>query len=132
MEIVTPSHVWEWVERLRTLTPLREHWGSEVIAKNTPGADKADEALVIQSDAGEILGAVLLAPGYLIGVFVLNSSQKNGYGGLLMETAIHHLLQRGAESIFIEVCDQRALRIIERLPADIRARLDVRNVMRDE
>jgi len=128
----TPEQIWTWIDDLEKTRSPRELWGLRgVIDRHAPGADKADEALVLRLQ-GKIAGASLLAPDYLIGAFVLPEHQKQGLGQRLIQESIERLRARGSKRILVEVCDQRALRIIQNLPDELQSILNIKESFRDD
>ncbi len=109
ISVVDPDVVFAWAERLikereaagdwRGAARLR--WGiGNIITRTAPGAEKADEGLFLKEGDREV-GAAVLAPEHLIGVFVLPEFQRLGYGRELIEASIRRLLERGAKKILI-------------------------------
>ncbi len=88
---------------------------------------------------GEVLvGAVTMSPvgefgdgkPEIIGLRVLQGWRRQGIGAKLMERAIKRMVERGFTgnaSIHIEVLSQAALNLVNKLPADLRERLDIRD-----
>lgn len=135
-----PDEVFDWVERIvkdaektkdgRRAAKLRWEAGG-IITRHAPGAKEADEALVVKEN-GEIVAAAVLAPGYLVGVYVLPEQQKKGYGAQLIWQSVERLFGRGHERVHMEVVDERSMRLVERLPKEMQSRLDVVDMRRDE
>ncbi|HLC69705.1 MAG TPA: GNAT family N-acetyltransferase [Patescibacteria group bacterium] len=130
---ITADEIFNWVDTIKKTKSEKDWWGAKaVVDRNAPGADKADRGLAIR-EGGQIMAVSLLAPGHLIGVFVLPDYADRGYGGLLIKRSIELLLSIGkGEKIKIEVCDRRAERIINRLPENLKQYLQIIDVMKDE
>lgn len=138
--VATPEEVFRWDRALSEEVarpvpgkkPAISAWElANVISASAPGAENADEGLILKQ-GDRIIGAALLAPNHLIGTLVLPEFQKQGYGSRLIEAGIRRLRERGGENILVECCDERAIRAVERLPEDIKSHLNVRDVRRDE
>jgi len=137
--IGTPQDVYAWVKNLiaesqatgdeKKVARLKWELGN-IISETAPGADKATEAILLKEDNATV-GAALLAPAHLIGVFVRPNRQRQGYGKTLIETGLQHLLEQGAKSILVEIADQRLARIIKELPPELQEKLILKEAYLD-
>ncbi len=125
IEYVNAKRIFDWVDKLESERSRAELWELRgVITQSAPGADKADEGIIIRHGQ-KVAGAGLLAPDYLIGVYVLPEYRRHGYGKKLIEESIERLRQRGSKKIHMKVCDLRSLRLIDRLPEETKNLLQV-------
>jgi|GEM_PF-4112210 len=140
IETASPQDIFVWVKNIiaekeaagdyRGAQKLRWELGN-IITETTPGAEHADDAVVIK-EGQKIIGAALLAPGHFVGFFVLPEYQRRGLGKKLMEEGIERLLSRGDKKIRIDICDHRTEKIIENLPPEIKKHLNIREDFLDD
>jgi len=97
------------------------------------------EEAVIAEEAGKIVGVVTLAFHGIDGserptidtFYVTPSHRRQGVGGRLFERGARRLLEMlGDIRIFCELQSHRMIGVIDKLPDDLRARLDLRHSYR--
>jgi len=130
----TPAEVFAWVKELKATEP-EQIWAQlqGVITETAPHAEEADKAIILKLEDKIIGGAILRSePPCLVGAFVRPEYQGRGYGKKLFETAVRQLAEESKKKVLIEACDTRALTIAENLPAELLARVEIKDVRRDD
>lgn len=91
-----------------------------------------NDALALEVDQC-VVGVTTLSSGAIVGVYIIPTHRKQGHGMSLLKAAVDRCRQREAV-VLVEVCDTRALRLIEKLASspEYRGVLDVQDVRRDE
>lgn len=92
-----------------------------------------DEAVVMKSSAGELLGWATLAPRgeerngnpTIVGVYIVPSARGKGFALPLLRATLERGQARGFRKMKIEVFSERLARVIEKLSVEEKAYLDV-------
>lgn len=90
-----------------------------------------DEGVVFVDDA--LRGIATIAPEgegrdgtpTIVGVFVRHLDRRRGYGSVLLEAAVRRCLERGFQKIRIDTLTKGSKRVVDKLPPDLIAYLDV-------
>ena len=128
IRLLTYKQVGRWVHKTIDQQP-------SIVVPLLLGGDRlacCDEAVAVTT-WGRIRGVATISPsgedysGYpaIVGVYVLPTRRQRGYGQQLMEAALRRCQERGFIQVRIDVTSARLMRIIERLPDDLWAMLDI-------
>lgn len=94
-----------------------------------------DEAVVLKK-GGEIAGLATIAPDgeqmsgqpTIVALYVLPAYRRQGYGRQLMEAVVRRCFERGFENVRVDVMSAHAMKIIQALPDELKAGLDVHDL----
>ncbi len=92
-----------------------------------------DEAVALEVD-GQIVGVASISPegeSYdgkpaIVGLYVVPERRRQGYSMKIMQAVIQRCQERGLVPVRIDVMSGRLMRVIEKLPAELKQVLDVR------
>lgn len=89
---------------------------------------------VIMSDKDKLIGVSTIAPAgeemsgqpTIVALYVSREYRNKGYGDLLLRKAIERCIERGFDKIRMDVLSSYAAKIIEKLPEELKGKIDVR------
>lgn len=91
-----------------------------------------DEAIVCDDDSHRGIATIAPEGEYggtgmptIVGVFVREADRRCGYGAELFAAAVRRCIERGFERVHVDVLSEGMRYLIEGLPADLRAVLEV-------
>ena len=94
-----------------------------------------DEAVTIRTEAGDLVGmATISSQGEdysgnpeIVGAYILPKHRGRGYSKELLEKTIERCIERGFEKIRVDVLSKKMMRAVNKLPAEMKEILEVKN-----
>ena len=93
-----------------------------------------DEGVIMEKEA-KLVGVATIAPEgeehsgqpTIVGLYVVPEQRCKGYGGQILKRTIERCIERGFGKIRMDVMSSNASKIIEKLPDEIKEKIDVHN-----
>ena len=128
IRIVPKAEAAEWVWSLHRIRPSMA-LGTLLAGDRWSCVSEA----AIAEEEGKIVGIATIAPEgeqmsgepAIVGLYVLHQYRGRGIGYQLLEAAVDYMLSKGLKPIRLDVVNSRVLRMVERLPAGKRQKLNV-------
>lgn len=94
-----------------------------------------DEGVIMEKEA-KLVGVATIAPEgeeqsgqpTIVGLYVVPEHRGQGYGSQILRRAIERCIERGFDKIRMDVMSSNASKIIEKLPDEIKEKIDVHNL----
>ncbi|MBT9174137.1 MAG: hypothetical protein DDT21_02548 [Syntrophomonadaceae bacterium] len=128
IQVLPKADVAEWVHKLHTMRP------SMALGTLLAGDRWACVTeVVVAKVEGEIVGIATIAPKgeqmsgepTIVAIYVSHEHRGRGIGYQLLEAAVDYMLSKGLEPIRLDVLNSKMWRLIARLPAEKRQKLNV-------
>jgi GNAT superfamily N-acetyltransferase len=94
-----------------------------------------DEGVIMQ-EKERVIGVATIAPNgeeqsnqpTVVGLYVIPEYRSKNYGSQILQKAIERCLERGFENIRMDVMSSNAMKIIQKLPKEMQAKLDIHDL----
>ena len=91
-----------------------------------------DEGVIAEQEA-KLVGVATIAPEgeemsgqpTIVGLFVVPEHRGKGLGAQILKKAVERCIERGFENIRMDVMSSNAMKIIDKLPDDLKKKVDV-------